>query len=256
MGFYSLAGGRVELGYSGLLMLVEYALDVDRQLISGVPDWATKVRYDINAIPPDSSPSRKLNLPGFTGTPTPEQREMILNLLVERFGLKYHVEEREMPVYFLERGKGPIKLEPPEHPERAADPRGGLARRDGFATGEGFGSNLTMGFLARQLMWPLERPVLDRTGIRGAYDFRVEPIEPENQDVFRGRAAYDSSTGAEADGWTCAGADDSYRCRNAADGELRPASRQALAGWRVRTVTSGGQLRRKGTPVVPMPRLT
>ena len=117
-------------------------------------------------------------------TPTGEQREMILNLLVERFGFKY--EEQEMPVYLLERGKGPLKLVPPKHPERVADPRGGLIMRGELATGEGVGQGVTMSFLAQQLMWPLERPVIDRTGVDGTYDFAVEPIDPDNHDRLRG----------------------------------------------------------------------
>jgi uncharacterized protein (TIGR03435 family) len=111
---------------------------------------------------------------------------MILNPLVERFGFKYHIEQREMPVYLLERGKGPLKLKPAEYPEPAADPRGGLAMRGDLATGEGHGRSVTMSFLARQLMWPLEHPVVDRTGIDGIFDFEVDPIEPDNHNKLRG----------------------------------------------------------------------
>jgi len=186
LGFYGSAGGGVELGVCKLAMLVGYALDVDGQLISGTPDWANKVYYDVKAVPPDNSPSRNLNLAGYTSTPTSEQRDMLLHLLVERFGLRYHVEYREMPVYVLERGKGPLKLQSPKYPERAADPRGGLIMRDDLATGEGFGQSLTMSFLARQLAWPLERPVVDRTGIAGIYDFHVDPIDPDNHDKISG----------------------------------------------------------------------
>ena len=186
IGFYSKAGGRVELGMCNLPLLVRFALNIDDQLIFGTPDWAKKIRYDIDAVPPDDTASRKLNLDGYTATPTSEQREMILSLLIERFGLKYHVEERDMPVYLLERGKGPLKLEPPKHPERLADPRGGLILRGELATGEGLGQGVTMSFLAQQLMWPLERPVIDRTGVNGTYDFKVDPIEPDNHDRVRG----------------------------------------------------------------------
>ncbi len=185
IGFYGLAGGGVELGMCKLAMLVEYALDIDSQLVSGAPDWASDVYYDIKAFPPEDSPSRKLNLAGYTATPTAEQREMILNLLVERFGFRYRIEAREMPVYLLERGKGPLKLEPPKYPERSADPRGGLTIRGDLASGEAFGQSVTMGFLARQLSWPLERQVIDRTGISGTYDFHVEPIEPDNHDKLQ-----------------------------------------------------------------------
>lgn len=186
IGFYGAVGGGVELGACDLATLVGYALDVDDTLISGIPDRANKVYYDIKATPPGSSPSRKLNLSGYTATPTPEQREMILNLLVERFGFRYHVEKREMPAYFLERGKKALRLSPPKYPERTSDPRGGLVMRGALYTGEGFGQSLSMDDLARALAWPLERPVVNRTGVTGIYDFHVDPIDPENQDKVRG----------------------------------------------------------------------
>lgn len=182
VGFHSRAGGRVELGYATLTMLVQYALDVDTPYISGAPGWSAKVVYDITATPPDSSPSRKLNLEGFTATPTAEQRAMILNMLVERFGLRYHIEMSDRPVYFLERGKGALKLNPTKQPERAADPRCNVLN----PSGQSFGEQVTMDVLARVLSTPMGRPVIDRTGLTGTYDFSLDPIDPENRDSSEG----------------------------------------------------------------------
>ncbi len=179
-------GGVVELGMCQISALIGYALDIDTHLIEATPEWSTGTYYDIKALPPDDSRSTKSHQAGYTATPTPEQREMLLRLLVDRFGLKYHIADKEMPVYFLERGKGPLRLDPPKYPERAADPRGGLMVNGDLVTGEAFGQSATMDFLARQLEWALERPVLNRTGIAGAYDFHVEPIEPDNHDKVRG----------------------------------------------------------------------
>lgn len=186
IGFYSMPGGGVEFGMCKLSALVSYALDVDTHLIEGTPEWSTEIYYDIKALPPDDSPSTKSHLAGYVATPTPEQREMLLHLLGDRFGLKYHIADKEMPVYLLERGTGPLRLDPPKYPERAADPRGGLTVNGDLVTGQAFGQSATMDFLARQLEWPLERPVLNRTGIAGFYDFHVEPIEPDNHDKVRG----------------------------------------------------------------------
>jgi hypothetical protein len=58
----------VELGDATLTTLVQYALDVDTP-ISDAPGWSAKVVYDITATPSDSSPSRKLNLEGYTRQP-------------------------------------------------------------------------------------------------------------------------------------------------------------------------------------------
>lgn len=183
LGFYGSAGGRVELGLLTLSRMVAIALDVNDQRVTGAPAWSNEVYYDVTATAPEDSPSRAIALTGHISTPTEEQRAMILAMLVDRFGLKFHEESVEVPVYLLQRGKGPLKLETPEHPERASDPRGGLiVLGSGLVTGQGFGQSLTMDFLARQLEWPLERPVLNETGIDGVYDFRVAPIEPENTD--------------------------------------------------------------------------
>lgn len=178
IGFYSRAGGRVELGYASLTMLVSYAIGVDTPYIAGAPDWSSKVVYDITATPPDDSPSRKLNLEGYTATPTTEQRAMILSLLEERFGLRYHVEMSDKPVYFLERGKGPFRLNPTEHPERAADPRCNVLDPTGWS----FGEQVTMDILAEHLGTPMGRPVVNRTGTAGVYDFKLDRIDPENKD--------------------------------------------------------------------------
>lgn len=163
-------------------MLVSSALNIDTQYISGAPDWSSKVAYDITATPPEDSPSRKLNLAGYTATPTTEQRAMILSLLKERFGLRYHTETSDKPVYFLERGKGPLKLNPAAHPERAADPRCNV----GDPTGWSFGYQITLGVLAEKLSRVMGRPVIDRTGIAGVYDFMLDRIDPENKDQQEG----------------------------------------------------------------------
>ncbi|MEK6397328.1 MAG: TIGR03435 family protein, partial [Terriglobus sp.] len=168
LGFYGSAGGRVELDSLTLSWMVAIALDVDHQRVTGAPNWANDVHYDVTAIPPEDSPSRAITLTGHISTPTVEQRAMILAMLVDRFGLKYHEEMVEIPVYVLKRGNGPLKLDAPKHPERAADPRGGLVMMNGgLATGQGFGENLTMDLLAKQLEWPLERPVVNETGVKG-----------------------------------------------------------------------------------------
>jgi uncharacterized protein (TIGR03435 family) len=182
VGFYSRAGGRVELGYASLTMLVSYALDVDMPYISGAPDWSSKVTYDITATPPDDSPSRQLNLEGYTATPNTEQRAMILSLLKDRFGLRYHTETSDKSIYFLERGKGPLRLKPTEHPERVADPRCNMLDPTGWS----FGEQVTMDVIAKALSTPMGRPVVDRTGIAGVYDFKLDRIDPENKDKTEG----------------------------------------------------------------------
>jgi uncharacterized protein (TIGR03435 family) len=53
----------------------------------------------------------------------------------------------------------------------------------GIAEGEAVGVNTTTAYLARSLSRYLQLPVLDETGITGAYDFSLPPTDPENHDV-------------------------------------------------------------------------
>ena len=176
MGFGSYPGGRVVVGYANLNMLLYYAFDVQEFQISGVPAWADKNRYDIEALPPSSSESRTAAQPPMKATPSDEQRKMLQTLLIERFDLKFHRETKEGPVYLLLRNKGPLRLQTPKDPE--GDSRGNVLSLDGMA----FGTNISMAFLASQLSRNLERPVLDQTGLPGRYDFELEADDPSNRD--------------------------------------------------------------------------
>ena len=181
VGFISRPGGRVELGYATVKMLAYYAFDVQMTHVVGGPDWAGTERFNILAMPPEDADSRTAKSPPLKATPSDEQRKMIESLLVERFGFKFHREMREMPVYLLECGSGKLGLETPKDPD--ADSRGGVVMRGGgIVSGEAFGTNVTMDFLARQLSGWMDRPVLNRTGLAGHYDFKLEPVDPENTD--------------------------------------------------------------------------
>jgi uncharacterized protein (TIGR03435 family) len=101
-----------------------------------------------------------------------EQRQMMQTLLAEQFHLKYHREEREGIVYFLVKTKKKLRLEPAKDKDAypwAGSPEGGMFAETGVA-----GTNITMAQLAARLSGALERPVIDRTGLDGAYDFRFE----------------------------------------------------------------------------------
>jgi uncharacterized protein (TIGR03435 family) len=178
-GFLSYPGGRVMVGYATVDMLMSCAFNIQELQIAGGPDWVGKDRYDVEALPPDLSPSRKLT--GFIANPTDEQQKMLLSLLVDRFGLKFHRENREGPVFILTRGSAKLLMQPPKDPN--ADPSGGVIyKKGGIFDGEASGTNISMPLLAGQLSVFLKRPVLDRTGLQGSYDFYVEAYDPTNTD--------------------------------------------------------------------------
>lgn len=161
-GLFTYPGGRVEAGHLNLRTLLMFACNVQAVQIVGGPAWVATDYFNLEAKPPASSSSTSSNPPNRNFPPNDEQRQMLLALLLDRFQLKFHVEARDGPVYLLERGKGALKLDPPKDLDSA--PR----------VGPDAGNNATMPLLAASLSGFLQRPVFDRTGIQGAYDFKYQ----------------------------------------------------------------------------------
>jgi uncharacterized protein (TIGR03435 family) len=181
IGFYCYPGGRVHMGFSSVKTILYFAYGMKDFQIAGGPDWIGTERYNIEAVPPDLSPSRALKLASFSIAPTEEQRQMLQSLLADRFAFKYHMESREGPVYILSRGSGKLVLHEPA--DKDADMRGGVTIKSDRIDGEARGINVSMAFLASQLTSLLRIPVIDRTGLTGRYDYDLPPDDPENHDL-------------------------------------------------------------------------
>jgi uncharacterized protein (TIGR03435 family) len=117
---------------------------------------------------------------------TPEQANLMLRtVLVERFGLQFHREIRETPVYFLTVGSKP-KLESVD-PEKIKDhlfetPIGPVKGCTGAISGSGsYRANCaTMYEFGMAMGSRLDRLVIDQTGLPGKYaiDLRWDPADP------------------------------------------------------------------------------
>jgi uncharacterized protein (TIGR03435 family) len=177
-GFVASPGGRIFFG-GNLNMLVQFAFRLQTYQIDGGPDWTRSEWFEVNAIPPQNSPSRKLSIQ--TVEPTAEQRQMLQSLLRDRFGLKFHMETKEGEVYLLTRGSKELQLKPPRDP--AADPRANVVFKSTGIDGEAEGTNTTTDYLAERLGGLLKLPVINQTGITGSYDFHLPPVDPENHDI-------------------------------------------------------------------------
>ncbi len=178
-GFYGEAGGRIFYGGT-VKMLVEDAFNLQDYQVTGGPDWSASQWFEINAVPPGTSPSRTIKVAN--AEPTSEQRLMLENLLCDRFGLKFHFRTREGEVYLLTRSGKPLQLKTPKYP--AADPRAiVMIKQGGIADGEAEGTNTTTNYLAVRLSSYLSFPVLNQTGITGSYDYYLPPVNPENNDI-------------------------------------------------------------------------
>ena len=130
--------------------------------MSGGPPWATRDLWDLVAKLPPGAPTDQERLYRAT-------EQMLRNFLAEEFRLKMHFEQREQPVYDLVLGKGGPKLMPSKAVEAGFRfTSGGIEIR--HETMEEFASSLFCPNCRRQAA---DRPVFDKTGLRGYYDLTL-----------------------------------------------------------------------------------
>jgi uncharacterized protein (TIGR03435 family) len=152
---------------SSLADLISFAYEVQVKQIVNAPDWYDKDRYDIAAVPDQE------------GAPNPEQiRIMMRKLLADRFGLKFHRDKREMSAYVLTVGKDGSKLKPTQI--QGTLPGIGLRPGTGGITLAIINAAIPdfTGFL--QIL-VLDRPVVDKTGLTGRYDFQCTFTPDDSQ---------------------------------------------------------------------------
>jgi uncharacterized protein (TIGR03435 family) len=175
-----ISGDRFQATGMTLKELVKISYDLnygaDRQ-ISGGPAWIESARFDIEAKE-DASLSTELQ------KLSAEQRgdrlrQMLRELLAERFKLQLHHESVELPIYELVMAKSGSKLMPsvPQPPssneDHPAKPRSWIR-----SAGKGLleGSDADPPMLVTVLSMQPEiggRLVVDKTGLTGKYDFTL-----------------------------------------------------------------------------------
>ena len=152
---------RVALPIVTLCGLIRVAYDVQEYQIDGLPPaMSARVQenfYDVMGQVAAGEPV------------TPEGvRELMRTLLAERFGLRFHRETRELPVYALEVQRGGSKLST-EPLTTCQNGRPVMQQR-----GQGFGNcqpTYSTAQIAENLSREMDRPVIDRTGLTGKYAF-------------------------------------------------------------------------------------
>jgi uncharacterized protein (TIGR03435 family) len=149
-----LPGGTLTVTGYTLKLLIHDAYGLKYNQMSGGPAWTDTDRFDIAAKA--------------EGDPDHDQMmRMLQTLLADRFQLKVHREAKEGAVYALVAAKGGPKLQPAKTGEES------FLRF--YRTGVVTGQNTTMSLLADRLNdFDFGRPVLDRTGLKGNFDFKFE----------------------------------------------------------------------------------
>jgi uncharacterized protein (TIGR03435 family) len=159
--------------------LIQTAYMLKSFQISGGPDWMASELYDINAKP--ESP-----------VPWEQMLAMIQSLLADRFQLVIRRETKEMPVYALVVSKNGPKLKPADEsaPKMIRIRRGLLAA-----------PMAQMPMLADQLSNFLGRNVIDKTGLSGRYDLKLEWVPDEYQVAMFGAMGVPEGAGAPPPDW-------------------------------------------------------
>lgn len=162
-----LRAGRYELRQATMLDLIATAYGVDADTVFGGPAWLDWDRFDVvaKAAPSTSPETVKLMLQG---------------LLLDRFKLVVHMDTKPMPGIVLTTGKGKSKLkeaddsgntgcqaQPPPRPNPDVVPYIVASCRN--LTMEGFAAILRG--LSNEYV---TKPVVDSTGLKGAWDFDLK----------------------------------------------------------------------------------
>jgi uncharacterized protein (TIGR03435 family) len=135
--------------------------------IVGGPEWLRQDidQYEIQAKIDDTQFAAMQKMP------PAQQREQIAlmeqSLLADRFKLKVHFETRELPIYTMVIAKGGPKLTPAKE---------GEPTKLSALNGQLIATAVTLEqFVHSPLLGPAThgRPVIDQTGLKGAYDFTI-----------------------------------------------------------------------------------
>jgi uncharacterized protein (TIGR03435 family) len=168
--------GSLSMSNVTLRSCVRWAYGVDDFQVAA-PNWFASERYDVIAKA--------------SGTATKDQlRLMLRGLLAERFKLVLHHETKELPVYALLVGSRGSKLKTgnTDAPSSMRPNGGALEFR-----------NMSMAELAERLParpFGIDRPVIDRTGLPGAFDFTMKLANNDAElksSLERGESERDSS---------------------------------------------------------------
>jgi len=163
-------GGRFIAAATSVRTLLRIAFGADDNRMSGAPSWIDNETFDINAATVDHAEVK-----------TPQQfQQVILSLLEERFQLKFHREQKEGTVYWLELDKpgkpgSALKLSTPEsEPNMSTNSNGSRVVMKASKT--------SMTDFAAALRRQAGRPVEDHTDLKGSFDFQIQWAPEETPD--------------------------------------------------------------------------
>lgn len=160
-----LSPGRIEDQCANLERLISFAYNLGAfPQITGLPEWGNAApggpnNYEIQATMP-------------ADTTTDQARQMMQSLLAERFKLAVHWERKSMPVFALVVAKGGFKAKPynpKTDPPLYGSSLGPCPQEDRACHELPVAGPIST--FANLLSPSVGRPVIDRTGMQGSYNF-------------------------------------------------------------------------------------
>jgi uncharacterized protein (TIGR03435 family) len=165
------SGGRFTGTNLPLKFLILTAWQLKDSQLSGLPGWTEVEKYDISAKG-ESDPAGKKMLP------------MMQSLVADRFQLRFHWVNKQQTVYALVPAKGGIKLKAskegtcvvrgPDEPPVAPGEKGPAFCGNYSVRGSLMdATRIQIGQLLAALGTQLDYPLIDKTGLKGAYDVHL-----------------------------------------------------------------------------------
>ena len=158
-----LVNGQVRLTNGTMRLMIAAAYNVNPDAVKGAPDWVDSDRFDVAAKSTPEATEAQL-------------RVMLKTLLIERFKLAAHVEEKPTAAYALVVAKGGPKLKEStagKPTDQKCRPTDGPPEQIHVAC-----EHITMGDLAKNLpnMAPryITMPVVDKTELNGPWEFQLD----------------------------------------------------------------------------------
>ena len=151
-------GQRIYFENETVNRMISYAYGVHAKQVVDAPSWFGSERFDIRGVA------------DVEGVPNEvQQKEMLRKLLTERFHLQFQKGRRELPCYAITVAKGGPKITATQSTQGLPDESG---RSNGGQASWRF-TNESMEGLAKFLQFELDRPVVDQTGLKGRFDFKL-----------------------------------------------------------------------------------
>jgi uncharacterized protein (TIGR03435 family) len=149
-----------------LQQIVSVAYGVERFQISGGPSWLPSERFDIEAKMDAAAADALEKLS--KDQRVLAQQQMLQALLADRFKLTAHRETKELTIYTLDIAKGGPKLQEAKSGDTYPKMQGSVL------SGEVTAQAVPIAKLSRDLTQMLGHPVLDKTELKGVYDFKLQ----------------------------------------------------------------------------------